>query len=68
METFGRERKNLSLKKKNPNRIKVSGKSIEIEPKFFSKRVVMRIKEGWLLEKAKREIIPAIISPKEKIE
>ena len=57
METFGRERKNLSLKKKNPNRIKVSGKSIEIEPKYFSKRVVMRIKEGWLLEKAKREII-----------
>jgi len=68
METLGRERKNLSLKKKKPKRIRTIGNKIDIEPKYLSKYWVIKIKDGWLFEKERRRISPEIISPKEKIE
>ncbi len=66
--TFGFDINILSLKNRNPNNIKTNGKSNPAFPKYFSTSSDKIIKEGWLLVKDMKRIIPQSIRPKEKIE
>ncbi len=68
IETLARDKKNLSLRNKNPTKIRKNGKRKEVAPKYFSKVLLININEDWLFVKDKREIKPRRINPKEKIE
>lgn len=68
IETLARDKKNFSLKNKNPIKIRRNGKRKETAPKYFSKVLLINTNDDWLFVKDKRKIKPRRINPKEKIE